>query len=378
MAYTTFIGIFFIYMFACLHLQNDFMTFYSIGLLALKHQDIYLPSPITKMYVFYLPYFPLLMIPFSILPLKVAAILWSTIKGFLYVVFGKIQKTFKDIKKNKYFIFFTLLPFIILISPINNDFKLGQVDAYISIFLALTFYFEQKKQSFISSIFYVLACVKVIPLIVFLWFILTKRVKFILYTSLIAVMVAIIHISYFGWGYELEMIRHYLSIVHTQKLDPVALRGISNQGFFGIFGRIGFLINGSHYAPTVVVKYVRLAWITISAITTLIVGYLTVKYPQKNCQLFTYSMFIVLMLLVSPDTSSAHLVMLLMPIMALCQTKAIINRQTVPLYLFYFFALSFEKHGSYYLMLPFFAMLSLIALLFYVIKHNKTLLQHGA
>ena len=54
------------YMVVCIKKGNDFLTFYDLGRMSLeKVRHIYDRTPSTRMLVFYLPHFSLLMVPWS-------------------------------------------------------------------------------------------------------------------------------------------------------------------------------------------------------------------------------------------------------------------------------------------------------------------------
>ena len=164
--------------------------------------------------------------------------------------------------------------------------------------LVLSFYFVSKGQNFVSAGCFVLASIKVTPMVFILWFVLKKKWTFLFYVILIFVgSYLVLHINSTN-GIENE-ISAWLSLSTQMKAAKGELTLISNQSLVGAFSRI---LNSSKLGSLTAIGFGGFLILVVSGLTLM-----------DRSEVGSFSLCFVLMLLLSPDTRSAHMVHLTIP-----------------------------------------------------------------
>ena len=312
------------YMLNCIKIGNDFETFYDIGKFALSKMNIYAPSPTTGMYVFYLPYFSLLMIPFAILPFSLAAGAWFLLKcvGFYRIYHFYRDSIQKEADKDHFAWWLILLPFIFIINPINADFRLGQVNSFVHFLIIASFFLLKKNRYALSSMCFVISCIKVTPLIFLPYFLLRKQWKFLIATGLWYGVFFALLFAWFGPTEFASLFQTWLSVSSQQKMGTEALAYYENQSLSGFLARLTLSANeGSLLLENLQISSFSIPWfkVVLYSVSALLTA--TALFPvlllRRQPELFDIELVLmfVLMLIVSPDTRTAHLFHLLFPVL---------------------------------------------------------------
>ena len=317
------------YLYTCLRLGNDFRTFHDIGKFALEKANIYDPSPTTGMFVFYLPHFSLLMMPFGLLPVHVAGTLWFLLKIAGLVWFYKLTKSrLIQNSDNQLPLWAALVPFILVINPLNSDFKLGQVNLFVHLALIGSYVLLSESRKAGSALLFVVSCVKVTPLIFLPYFILKKEIRFLTWCFIWALFFMGILTLWFGLQGAETILTNWWSISSREKLGLSALAYFENQSLLGLFARF------AENFPTTLIFSGQLqidqfslpaykAWAYgFSAILLGLICIFTMISARSKHKLHSdliFSLFFIVMLLASPDTRNAHLMHLLFPVLVLWQ-----------------------------------------------------------
>lgn len=321
------------YGYQCITKGNDFMSFYDIGNYALRRENIYQPSRLTGMPVFYMPYFSILMIPFALLPLYWSALVWFLLKPVCYKrIFNYyrsgIVKHLQEVD-GLYRRLILLLPFIIMINSINEDFKLGQVNIFIHFFL-LSSVFLLENRKWASAFLYVLSCIKMTPLIFIPYFLVKKQWGLLLRIFIVFSVFGLICIGWFGVSQTETLAISWIDTTSKNKLKVAISADMLNQSILGFCSR---MLNASYQieGPLLQFHIADLSDVQVKFTVYLILAVLTIltllaikRYSlTSRMNELEISTMLVLMLLVSPDTRTAHMIHLLFPIMLLSKVSLV-------------------------------------------------------
>ncbi len=294
------------YMVVCVKRGNDFLTFYELGRTACeKKGHIYDPMPRTGMRVFYLPHFALLMMPWALIPQRVSASVWFIAKFGMLVstvrLFSHWTSSRHPTKGQKWL---NLLPLLLCANFINNDFRLGQVNLIVHVLMIFSVVALGAQKYVLSSLLFVVASFKVAPLLVLPYFVIRRQWKFLLGAVGWSAISALLLVAWFGWHEAGSLAAQWLATAHTYKLVGPDLATPSNQSLFAAAARLSnFLDAGIYpygaYGTSVLLAAAVCLW--------------TALHGAKGIQVGEFSVFIVLMLLISPDTRSPHMTQLLLP-----------------------------------------------------------------
>jgi hypothetical protein len=318
-----------VYMLNCIKIGNDFETFHDIGKFALSRLNIYAPSPTTGMYVFYLPYFSLLMIPFAFFPVSLAAGAWFLLKcaGFYktYHFYRKLILQEAPQILLKWWI--VLIPFVLMVNPINSDFRLGQVNSFVHFLIIASFFLLKSKKIALSSLCFVISCIKVTPLIFLPYFFIRKQWSILIAIGLwFGVFFGLLFV-WFGPVEFASLFQTWLSVSSQQKMGTEALAYFENQSLSGFLARLtlgskeGSLLLENFQISSFSVPGFKAILYSVSAFLTaaVLLPILFLKRTHKLLDVELALMF-VLMLIVSPDTRNAHLFHLLFPVLFFWKT----------------------------------------------------------
>jgi hypothetical protein len=317
------------YLYSCLKVGNDFWTFHDIGIFALQRADIYAASPTTGMYVFYLPHFSLLMMPFGILPVDFAAIIWFALKiASLYLFFKFVRSRLDPEQKKSFWI--ALVPMLLLVNPLNSDFRLGQVNLFVHLALVASYFALTQSRRVLAAFLFVIACIKVTPLIFLGFFVLKREFRFLGWC--VAWFLGFLGLLgfWFGVGATEQILLNWWSVSSREKLGLEALAYFENQAFLGLFARLAQsfpdlpLFSGAvHVGPVILPAFKAWAYgLSAVCLGAACAPWVFMRRFLRSDALsweLLYALFFVLMLLASPDTRNAHLIHLLFPVMILWQ-----------------------------------------------------------
>lgn len=318
-----------VYLLICLRRGNDFWTFHDIGLFAIQRADIYGPSPTTGMYVFYLPYFALLMMPFAVLPMNLAAAVWFFLKiAGLFWLYRYMREKLDSDRQKSFWI--ALVPMLLLINPLNSDFRLGQVNLFVHLALIGAYVALSHSRRFLASFLFSLACIKVTPLIFLGFFVLKREFRFLSYSFIwMIVLLGLLSLWYGNVGIA-ELLVNWWGVSSKEKLNLSALGYFENQAFLGLFARLeqSFpdlpIFSGTVQFGTVVLPAFK-AWAYGLSGVCIGLAIAPVLLLNRSSRWDTlgwsvlYGLFFIVMLLASPDTRNAHLIHLLFPFFILWQ-----------------------------------------------------------
>jgi hypothetical protein len=310
------------YMVVCIRKGNDFLTYYELGRMSLQRVGhIYDSTSSTGMTVPYLPYFFVLMLPWALLPFPVSAGLWFSLKASLL---ARIITKFwfwssRYAKKEK--VLHVVLPLVVCANYLNNDFRLGQSNLIIHALLVFSFVALLAGKHVVSALLFVLSSFKVTPLAILPYFVIRRQWRFLLAVAGWAAVFCVLFILWFGWKEAASSPRRWLELTQSHKLGLLQVAEIKNQSLFGAVarsatdvvvgsgGEISLRLKSEAMAPEIY-KYITygLCLMLMGAVCLW-----TLLRKPAPLNLIEFSVFLVMMLLISPDTRSAHMVHLLLP-----------------------------------------------------------------
>ena len=304
--------------------MNDFQTFYEIGIFAANGKDIYQAAPSTGMVVYYLPIFALVMSLLSLFPLNVAAGLWTFGKvfvvAFLLNAITKVPIESIDEKKKgqtykKFHIFIAILG---IATSLIADFALGQFNTFLTAgFLAIWLLSRSssRKNEHLAACVFAIISSKLTPFALLPMVIIKRKwsLAFWMLTYSIGLNLAASAII----GVPIEDLLVTLNATANQhKLSVVELTNIKNQAIVGMLGRLYL-----EYIDLILPKYfVHVVVASASGFFGLMMLRYWKKWHPNFCSelsLRDISIAILISLILSPDTRSAHLVQLFVPMLLL-------------------------------------------------------------
>lgn len=297
-----------VYINVCVKAGNDFLTFYETGQLALDGQNVYQRTPTTGMYVFYLPFFSVLMIPFTILPFYPSAVIWFGIKVYgLFKFYGSYLKTLPhNLNTEKKWMRY--VPIIICLAFFNNEFRLGQVNTFVFLLIMASFYTLREGKVKLSSFLFTISCIKITPFALAPYFLFKREFKFVGFcflwgTLLMAVLAALI-----GMDNMQRLLPTYFDVTSSAKLNFGEMSIYKNMAIGGVMSRIALAVNfnlNEMHQYTLILT----ALLFLICYASLFLKNIDQKFSDSDI-----AILLALMLLVSPDTRSAHMVNVLFPV----------------------------------------------------------------
>ena len=197
-----------------------------------------------------------------------------------------------------------------IINSIINEFALGQTNVFVMLFILLSYIFVSKGKNWAAAFVYSLSMIKVVPIILLPYFIFNKRWNFIFKSFIIMVIFNLIFVLIFGYHRSTELLNSYSASISK---DKISLEGITfgmNQSLWSASARLSERI--IEFNSFKVYLYQIISFII--GILLFIPSVLKSKIFHMNLDFNDYSLFICIMLLLSPDTRRFHLVFLLIPI----------------------------------------------------------------
>ncbi len=293
----------------------DFPSFYDVAGFAWEKEDIYAPSPRTEMYVFYLPFFSLLIMPFYLFPIGVAAFIWYGLKIICYwkmIKHSLVLPAREACDKISLNAFYYVLPILIMLNPVTVDLMLGQVNAFVLFFIVAALYSLEKQKEWKAAIFFSFSCVKIVPLVFLPYFLIRKKWTFLVKLSSVFAMLGLFYFGWFGFAKGWLYINNWFEISHL-KINMEQNAFVDNQSLLGLIARS---VLHTHIMGENQLLYTMRLFTTSSILLTSLTLYAIWRIPKEKIQMeLEISIMLVLMLLVSPDTRIAHLVHFLIPVM---------------------------------------------------------------
>jgi hypothetical protein len=303
----------------------DFRCYWDVGQYALHHLNIYMPSGVGY-YVFYLPYFALLMVPWALLPYLWGGALWFALKVWMVTAMHRTHAAAVGVwaLPRTPSLVLTWLPLLVLLNCWNNDFKLGQVNVLIHFFLWRCLLDAQRGHTTRAGLFFVLAMVKVTPWVFVPYFVVTRQwrlLRSIVGWSLVAALALVL---WFGPSEATALPQRWLEVSQREKLGVVGSANIENQSIHGVVARA--LAHVELEGPRDYVftatpedearfKPITYAWCLAVFLWAL---WMIARHGGgRQIRLEDAALMMVVMLLVSPDTRLFHMVHLYVPLQVL-------------------------------------------------------------
>lgn len=244
----------------------------------------------------------LFFLPFSLIPYRIAEIIWTLLSYF--ALLGSIYFLLKSINKRvSIFIYLLIYSLAFLSFPIKFNLGMGQVNFFILLFLCLNFFFYQKKRPYISGMFLAFAiAVKLTPMFLLLFFLKKRNFKIIFSTIATIIVLGIAAAVLFG---ENLMGIYFFEVF--PKIPTIGNDVYYNQALTGLLARV-------HLLPyfSFVINY-------LSFIVLMGVSFMLVKSHKQAplVELIKYSLFIVAVLIGGGLAWQHHLALLIIPYTAL-------------------------------------------------------------
>lgn len=295
---------------------NDFRTFYDVGALALARADVYAPAPSTGMYVFYAPYFSLIMMPFALLPRYAAGFLWFCLKAVAFA--WLVQLGWREVKgslkeRPPHFGAYLALPLLLASAPIVGEFKLGQVNLFVFLFTVLAHRSAVAGRPWRGAFFFSLALVKVTPWVFVPWFLLRRQWRLLACGVVVGAGWVVALASWFGPDRVAPILRAWVNTSVTNKLGFDSVAYFENQSLQGVAARLATVVPALT-EPLLGVPLYRLLWVPVALF---LFGVLVLAARgdgfQPKLPRVEFSFVCLMMFLCSPDSRWAHQLQLLAP-----------------------------------------------------------------
>jgi hypothetical protein len=280
--------------------ENDFSSYILSSEALIENSNPYATdTPFPYIYPLFLA---TILIPFTFLPLAVSQILWYIINiiSLLLIIYLMANISGMNNKEGKtYFNYSVLLltSMLILFNPIQIHLINGQVNLLV-LAASVVFIVTYHKNKYISAIALGSAiALKLVPLIFLLYIILRRDVKHLLIVIASVIALTIMIPLIFTGGAIAEYYRYY---VESFILTSVNNQSDGNSAYFTLAGFLKEFFNFEGIIP-----------VLISLISLIIpVIYKQIKEKDKD-YLRYFSLYALLMLLISPSSQTHHLVYLL-------------------------------------------------------------------
>jgi len=270
------------------------------------------------LFVSYTPFPPftsIFFIPWTILPIELSKVMFNCISSLLFFV--------TIVRITKYYaispVCILLLP-IIFFTPIRSNIYFGQ--SYLLLFCLLIegYMAYEKKQIFLSSILWGIAILfKVFPVLIFLFLLLQKKYKHIVYLTSVCLVLLIVSIlinGFYSWKFYLTQI------------FPRLNNGELNDSYTYIF-QSGFMLLKNVFIydelqnPNVIFNNIYIFSILLALFKALIISscvFVTIN-KQNMDSLLSFAIWITASMIISPNGSTYSLVLLIIPVVAILRSS---------------------------------------------------------
>lgn len=302
--------------------RSDFHSYYQAALNVRNHMDPLAPvagwiasyhagQQFIASYFVYTPFFALLIVPFTILPLGAAYVLWGLCNAaFLFGAIHAIQRSagmrFTPVST------FVLTTIAALLPPVRFEFTWGQADVFLLFIFCAAIWARQEGHPRLGGILLAVACVTKPQLLLVVAVLLWKREFRMAVAAIIAFPVMLLLPLLWLGG---QTFADQLTVWQFWSNGYVPF--IDNMAPKGLLARL-FTINPSAHPLFVAPILVTLGWLAVVAV----VGLLTLAMiSTRRLRRSTYSMLelglvVSATLLISPLTEYIYLTLLVFPMVS--------------------------------------------------------------
>lgn len=278
----------------------DFVNVYYPSIQDIMHGRNLYDNPATD--VNYPPTTFLFLFPFGLIPIAIAQKIWtilsfSALSGSIFVILKAVTKKFSLLA------FLLIYSFAVLSFPVKFTLGMGQINIFLLLLISLCFLFYQRKQLYIAGILLGIASsIKLIPLILLLFFLRKKAFGVVGATVITFVVIGILGILLFGEG----LTRQYFFEV-LPNIPTVGNSVYYNQAFTGLLARMTVVNDTAR-----IINYLLLG-------VLLFIGFILTKPKAQNAlrELMEYGIFITVILIGGGLAWQHHFVLLIIPYSAL-------------------------------------------------------------
>jgi hypothetical protein len=316
--------------------HSDFNSYYQAAL-AVRHGSDplaaaaawiqrYQPGqPFIASYYVYTPFFAVLIIPFTLLPLGVAFVLWGLCNAAFLAgsIFGLLRASGM---RYSWLSVLALTTLAALLPPVRFEFTWGQADIFVLFLVSAALWARGELHPFVAGVLLAVAAVTKPELLLITVFLLWKREWRFGLTALGAFPVLLL--LPFTWlgGAALA---NQLAV--WQFWSNTYLPFIDNQAPKGVLARL-FTVNPSAHAVLVAPVVVTLGWLTVIAIVGLLALARISHAPLRRdvWSLLEMGLVVVALLLISPLTEYIYLTLLVLSMMSVYLWLRTVDRRSPP------------------------------------------------
>lgn len=301
---------------------NDFQSFYDVGEATRLHGDIYALGPRAGMHVPYVPIFGLVMAPFSLLPLRWAALVWFALKwvglAFLVRWLGAGLRAELPGAGARRLAAYVVLPFLVAFNPFMSDFRLGQSNLWVLVFSILTVRALERGKPLPAAFFFSLATVKVTALALLPWLVFRRQWRFLLALLPVGAAWLVALGAWWGPANVPGLFREWIvSTASTRAGSAPLVAYYENQSLQGAAARLAELLPALH-RPVLGLPAQYWLWILPSlAIAGILLASAAHDRFRPRLPPEELALGSLLMLLASGDSRWAHHVQLFVPLAVL-------------------------------------------------------------
>jgi hypothetical protein len=311
----------------------DFNSYYHSGIALNLGINPYMESSINFLYP---PLSLVLLLPLKFLPYSIASFIWLSFS--IAAIYVSILFYFKiNNRRINSALGFLVLGLTFFSFPVKFTLGMGQINAFILLLVVLALYFLEKKKLLFSSVFIVLSLLlKIFPILLPLYFLITKNWKALIFLFLLAILISLIPIIVLGSN---------MNLYFYEKVLPTLINGWKieyyNQSLTGFVGR---LIVDSSWR-----EYVRFALTALFVFSSSLIIFKT-RVLEKMMML-NLSFLITLGLIISNFSWQHHFIFTIIPFIA--TLFIIIDKKLSPGYLIILFisylliSLNIKDPGSF-------------------------------
>lgn len=309
------------------------------------------------------PFLSLFFLPFTFFSFEVSKLIFNSLSLLLFIF--SLFRLFKFYNVDNRFLLTLILLFAI---PIQNNILFGQIYFLIFFLISEGFLAHQKKHFFVMSIYWSIAVLlKVFPIILILFLLLSKNWKPILY--FISSLSLLFLISLFVNGYD-SWLFFFQEILPKASRGEISREFVKNYQSFLMFFKHLFIDSVHNENTLFASQMMYLISLNTIKLTIILFGF---SFNFKKNILKHFSYWIFSFYLLSPYSSSYGGLLLIFPLLVLFTEGSKKRIFIASICVFIYGNLKFDLFGDSILILSFFKLFSLI-LLFYATFINNTIL----
>ncbi len=293
----------------------DFSVFYYATQSVLQHTN-----PYTNPHLFtpanYPPVTFLFIIPFALFPISIAAKSW--ILTSLICFFFSMWILYKT-KPISIYALIILFVGAVFAFPFKFTLGMGQINLFVLLVLCLVFYWYNKKEIPTAIAFTLAIALKLFPIGLIIDFIIRRKYKVILVTSIIIFLLFFLSLFFFS----VQTYIYYWQYIVLGTLIKSADGVYYNQSITGIFARL--------HISQIFLQVTRIFFIIITV---------TILIKRKVHYFLSFSILLTLILLINNFTWQHHLILLLIPYYVLLFQK--LSRQEILLIFLSYILIAFN------------------------------------